>query len=56
MYIIINFRSMLKKLFYSLLFLLVTGFVVNGQTTDDEVMPWDQPVNGKNKPKKEKKS
>ncbi len=47
---------MLKKIFYSLLFLLVTGFVVNGQTTDDETMPWDQPANGKNKPKKEKKA
>jgi len=47
---------MLKKIFYSLLFLLVTGFVVNGQTTDDETMPWDQPANGKYKPNKEKKA
>jgi len=47
---------MLKKIFYSLLILLVTGFVANSQTTDDETMPWEQPTKGKDKPKKEKKA
>jgi len=43
---------MLKKIFYSLLVLLVTSFVANSQTNDDEIMPWDQQANGKDKPKK----
>lgn len=47
---------MLKKIFYSLLFLLVTSFVANSQTTDDEVMPWDDQAKGKDKPKKEKQA
>jgi outer membrane protein OmpA-like peptidoglycan-associated protein len=47
---------MLKKIFYSLLVLLVTSFVANSQTNDDEIMPWDQQANGKDKPKKEKKA
>jgi len=47
---------MLKKIVYSLLLFVVTSVIANGQTTDDETMPWDQPVNGKDKPKKEKKS
>lgn len=47
---------MLKKIVYSLLLFVVTSVIANGQTTDDETMPWDQPVNGKDKPKKEKKA
>lgn len=47
---------MLKKIFYSLLFLLVTSFVAKSQTTDDEVMPWDDQAKGKDKPKKEKQA
>lgn len=47
---------MLKKIFYSLLFLLVTSFVANSQTTDDEIMPWDDQAKGKDKPKKEKQA
>jgi outer membrane protein OmpA-like peptidoglycan-associated protein len=47
---------MLKKIIYSLLLLVVTSFITNGQTAEDESMPWDQPVKGKDKPKKEKKS
>ena len=47
---------MLKKIFYSLLVLLVTSFVANSQTTEDETMPWEQPTKGKDKPKKEKKA
>jgi outer membrane protein OmpA-like peptidoglycan-associated protein len=47
---------MLKKIFYSLLFLLVTSFVANSQTAEDEIMPWDQQAKGKDKPKKEKKA
>jgi outer membrane protein OmpA-like peptidoglycan-associated protein len=47
---------MLKKIIYSLLLLVVTSFIANGQTAEDESMPWDQPVKGKDKPKKEKKS
>jgi outer membrane protein OmpA-like peptidoglycan-associated protein len=46
---------MLKKIFYSLLVLLVTSFVANSQTTEDETMPWEQPTKGKDKPKEEKK-
>ena len=47
---------MLKKIFYSLLFLIVTSFVANSQTTEDEIMPWEQQAKGKDKPKKEKKA
>jgi outer membrane protein OmpA-like peptidoglycan-associated protein len=47
---------MLKKIIYSLLLLVVTSFIANGQTAEDESMPWDQPLKGKDKPKKEKKS
>ena len=47
---------MLKKIFYSLLVLLVTSFVANSQTTEDETMPWEQPTKGKDKPKKEKQA
>ena len=47
---------MLKKIFYSLLVLLVTSFVANSQTTEDETMPWEQPTKGKEKPKKEKQA
>lgn len=47
---------MLKKIFYSLLVLLVTSLVANSQTTEDETMPWEQPTKGKDKPKKEKQA
>jgi outer membrane protein OmpA-like peptidoglycan-associated protein len=47
---------MLKKIIYSLLLFVVTSFIANGQTAEDESMPWDQPLKGKDKPKKEKKS
>ena len=47
---------MLKKIFYSLLVLLVTSLVANSQTTEDETMPWEQPTKGNDKPKKEKQA
>jgi outer membrane protein OmpA-like peptidoglycan-associated protein len=46
---------MLKKLVFSLLFVTAAGFIAIGQTADEETMPWDQPVKGKEKQAKSAK-